>query len=100
MSSKLGRSSTSIEEHINSMEEPEVYLRKRIRDPSPEDSLGTGELSDGLSEDEDAPGCPLPSTPEDTELLEAEVVIRILRHFESFIFQSFSTNFRPLLSIS
>lgn len=94
MSSKLGRSSTSIEEHINSMEEPEVYLRKRIRDPSPEDSLGTGELSDGLSEDEDAPGCPLPSTPEDTELLEAEVVIRILRHFEfhfPIIFDQLST---------
>lgn len=53
--------------------EPEVYLRKRIRDHSPDDSLEAGDLSDGLSDDEDVPGCPLPSTPEDNELLEAEV---------------------------
>lgn len=31
-----------------------------------------GEFSD-ISDDEDIPGCPLPSTPEDNELLEAEV---------------------------
>lgn len=55
------------------MDEPEVYLRKRIRDPSPDDSLEAGDLSDALSDDEDVPGCPLPSTPEDNELLEAEV---------------------------
>ena len=59
------------------LEDPENYLRKRIhqREPSldDDDSLEAGDLSDGLSEDEDAPGCPLPSTPEDNELLEAEV---------------------------
>lgn len=77
MSSKLNRPSTSsLDAHLNGLEEPESYLRKRIRDPSPDDSLEAVELdSDGLSEDEDVPGCPLPSTPEDNDLLEAEVEI-------------------------
>lgn len=68
----------------NTLEDAEEYvLRKRFRDHSPDDSLEAGELSDALSEDEDAPGCPLPSTPEDTELLEAEVIIcyHTFRHF-------------------
>lgn len=75
MSSKTNRPSvTSLDDHLRGLEEPEIYLRKRIRDQSPDDSLGaSGELSDGLSEDEDVPGCPLPSTPEDNELLEAEM---------------------------
>lgn len=75
MSSKTNRSSvSSMDGHMHGLEESEIYLRKRIRDRSPEEeSLEAGELSDGLSEDEDIPGCPLPSTPEDTELLEAEV---------------------------
>lgn len=76
MSSKYNRPLDSMDASSNGMAEPEVYLRKRIRDTSPpaspDDSLG-GDLSDALSEDEDVPGCPLPSTPEDTELLEAEV---------------------------
>ena len=77
MTSKYNRPSTSLDEDSV---EPEFYLRKRIRDPSPdEDSLEAGELSDALSEDEDVPGCPLPSTPEDTELLEAEVR-KLLHH--------------------
>jgi hypothetical protein len=51
----------------------ETELRRRF-DRSP-DSLsdGAGDLSDGLSDDEDVLGCPLPSTPEDNDLLEAEV---------------------------
>lgn len=76
MSSNVNRPSvSSLDGHLSGLEEPEVYLRKRIRDPSPDDSLEAGELSDALSEDEDIPGCPLPSTPEDNELLEAEVSI-------------------------
>lgn len=59
--------------HLHNAMEPETYLRKRIRDPSPDDELEAGDLSDALSDDEDVPGCPLPSTPEDNELLEAEV---------------------------
>lgn len=80
MSSKINRPLvSSLDAHLSGLEEPDVYLRKRIRDPSPgEDSLEAAELSDGLSEDEDVPGCPLPSTPEDNELLEAEV--SLLRH--------------------
>jgi hypothetical protein len=75
MSSKyIGTSPSSLDSaHSFGMDEPEVYLRKRIRDPSPDDSLEAGDLSDALSDDEDVPGCPLPSTPEDNELLEAEV---------------------------
>lgn len=73
MSSQYSRPSNSMDIRCNGLDEPEIYLRKRIRDPSPDDSLEAGELSDALSEDEDVPGCPLPSTPEDTELLEAEV---------------------------
>lgn len=75
MSAKESRPSlTSLDEQFN-REEPELYLRKRFRDQiSPcLDELNDGELSDGLSDDEDVPGCPLPSTPEDNELLEAEV---------------------------
>lgn len=74
MSSAVSRPSTSSME-VTALEEPEMYLRKRIlKEPSDED-LEPGELSDALSEDEDAPGCPLPSTPVDNELLEAEVSI-------------------------
>lgn len=75
MSSKYNRPSISSLDNVHSigLDEPEIYLRKRIRDTSPDDSLEAGDLSDGLSDDEDVPGCPLPSTPEDNELLEAEV---------------------------
>lgn len=69
MSAKVNHPSDS------AFEESENYLRKRFRDDSPDDSLEAAELSDALSEDEDAPGCPLPSTPEDNDLLEAEVLI-------------------------
>lgn len=40
-----------------------------------------GELSD-ISDDEDIPGCPLPSTPEDNELLEAEVSSQLVETFQ------------------
>lgn len=64
--------------NLNGHDESESYLRKRLtRDPSPDDSLEAGELSDALSDDEDVPGCPLPSTPEDNDLLEAEVTQKI-----------------------
>lgn len=76
MASQPNRPSvSSLDEHLKGLEEPEMYLRKRIRDQSPDSLDADGELSDGLSEDEDVPGCPLPSTPEDNELLEAEVKI-------------------------
>ncbi len=76
MFSKRNRPSiSSIETHQN--DEDEINVRKRVtRDSSPIDrlQLDEGELSDALSEEEeDVPGCPLPSTPEDNELLEAEV---------------------------
>lgn len=65
---------SSLEAHQN-IEDDEMYLRKRFRDQSPIDrlQLDEDEMSDALSEEEDIPGCPLPSTPEDNELLEAEV---------------------------
>lgn len=75
---------TSMDEQFNGLEEPELYLRKRFpRDQSPDDSLEAGDLSDGLSDDEDVPGCPLPSTPEDNDLLEAEVSLNFIkfRHY-------------------
>lgn len=82
MSSKYNRPSiSSLDAQLSGLEEPEVYLRKRFRDQSPDDSLEAGELSDALSEDEDVPGCPLPSTPEDNELLEAEVIIDCITLF-------------------
>jgi hypothetical protein len=50
-----------------------MYLRKRIRDQSPIDRLDGDEESLTLSDEEEDVGCALPSTPEDQELLEAEV---------------------------
>lgn len=76
MASEATRPSvSSLDVNLNGQEaSPESFLRKRLpRDPSPDDSLEAGDLSDALSDDEDVPGCPLPSTPEDTDLLEAEV---------------------------
>lgn len=65
---------SSLDMHSNLEDDDETYLRKRhIRDQSPIDRLDNDELSDALSDEEDIPGCPLPSTPEDNQLLEAEV---------------------------
>lgn len=56
----------------------DMTLRKR-RPWNPDGSLVSGEIDllddvDGLDEEEeDGVGCPLPSTPEDNQLLEAEV---------------------------
>lgn len=56
----------------------DMSLRKR-RPWNPDGSLVSGEIDlldddDGLDEEEeDGVGCPLPSTPEDNQLLEAEV---------------------------
>ncbi|XP_017131438.1 adiponectin receptor protein isoform X1 [Drosophila elegans] len=57
-------------------EQVEMILRKR-RGWGPEDSLSANDLDllgydDELAEEDDA-GCPLPSTPEDTQLIEAEM---------------------------
>ncbi|KRK04065.1 adiponectin receptor protein isoform X2 [Drosophila yakuba] len=57
-------------------EQVQMILRKR-RGWGPEDSLSPNDLDlleydDELGEEDDA-GCPLPSTPEDTQLIEAEV---------------------------
>lgn len=57
-------------------QEVKMILRKR-RGWGPEDSLSANDLDlleydDELVEEDDA-GCPLPSTPEDTQLIEAEV---------------------------
>jgi len=57
-------------------EQVQMILRKR-RGWGPEDSLNPNDLDlleydDELGEEDDA-GCPLPSTPEDTQLIEAEV---------------------------
>lgn len=77
MFSKRNRPSiSSLEANANVDDDNEMYLRKRIRDHSPTIDrlqLDDDEMSDALSEEEDVPGCPLPSTPEDNELLEAEV---------------------------
>lgn len=64
------------DEHL--FEEVAMMLRKR-RGWTAEDTLCTNELDllgdddDVLAEEEDDAGCPLPSTPEDTQLIEAEV---------------------------
>lgn len=96
MSSKITRPSiSSIDQHLGSLEEPESYLRKRIRDSSPlndSEDFPEGDLSDGLSEDEDVPGCPLPSTPEDNELLEAEVFVFSCKIFSRKFIHTFIDN--------
>jgi hypothetical protein len=76
---KRGRPSiSSLEARLE--DDENNFLRKRIttRDNSEEEpidrlQLDEDEMSDNLSEEEDIPGCPLPSTPEDSQLLEAEV---------------------------
>lgn len=62
-------------------DEVKMILRKR-RIWGHEDSLSANDLDlleddDVLVEEDDA-GCPLPSTPEDTQLIEAEVIIKII----------------------
>ncbi|KAH8306283.1 hypothetical protein KR018_005884 [Drosophila ironensis] len=69
-----GNNSDEVEEDI--FEEVKMILRKR-RGWGPEDSLSANDLDlleydDELGEEDDA-GCPLPSTPEDTQLIEAEM---------------------------
>lgn len=69
---------TSLDVQLNEINigfEPDILLRKRHVWNPDEMSLGSNELDmldDDLVEEEEA-GCPLPSTPEDNELLEAEV---------------------------
>lgn len=75
---------SSLDTHSNIEDDDEMYLRKRIRDQSPIDRLDNDDLSDALSEEEDFPGCPLPSTPEDNQLLEAEVSFEILNAITKF----------------
>ncbi|KAH8313379.1 hypothetical protein KR067_005005 [Drosophila pandora] len=71
---RIGSGSDEVEEDI--FEEVKMILRKR-RGWGPEDSLSANDLGlleydDELGEEDDA-GCPLPSTPEDTQLIEAEM---------------------------
>jgi hypothetical protein len=75
MFSKKTRPSIGSLDMQSNIEDDEMHLRKRFRDDQI-DPLDQDELSDGLSEEEDIPGCPLPSTPEDNQLLEAEVSFR------------------------
>lgn len=67
------------EDEQDIFEQVTMILRKR-RGWGPEDSLSNNGLDLDLLEDdddelveEDDAGCPLPSTPEDTQLIEAEV---------------------------
>lgn len=89
MFTKRNRPSISSLEMNQNVEGDDMYLRKRIRDHSPPIEIDRlqfdeDEMSDALSEEEDIPGCPLPSTPEDNELLEAEVNIKNF-YFLNFI---------------
>lgn len=64
----------------------DISLRKR-RPWNPDgDSIVSGDIDllgdvDGLDEEEEGVGCPLPSTPEDNQLLEAEVSTFALLYF-------------------
>lgn len=72
------RASGSDEAEEDIFEQVKMILRKR-RGWGPEDSLSGNDLDileydDEIGEEDDA-GCPLPSTPEDTQLIEAEVSV-------------------------
>ncbi|XP_036324385.1 adiponectin receptor protein [Rhagoletis pomonella] len=72
----IGRSDGDDEDEDIIFQEVKMILRKR-RGWGPEDSLSTNDIDlleydDELVEEDDA-GCPLPSTPEDTQLIEAEM---------------------------
>lgn len=78
----------SLDEQLNDINlglDPDILLRKRHVWNLDEDSLASADIDllddDLVEEEEDAAGCPLPSTPEDNQLLEAEVNI----DFVSFI---------------
>lgn len=67
MATNNQRSPVDMDEQLD----PDIMLRKRqIWTNDDSFDLTDGEYSD---EEEDIPGCPLPSTPEDNQLLEAEV---------------------------
>jgi adiponectin receptor len=70
----------SLDEQLNDINlgfEPDILLRKRHIWHSDDDSLTSADIDllddDIVEEEEDEAGCPLPSTPEDNQLLEAEV---------------------------
>lgn len=74
--SLLHTSDGSHSEEDDIFEEVKMILRKR-RGWGPNDSLDSQDLDllgdDDVLAEEDEVGCPLPSTPEDTQLIEAEV---------------------------
>lgn len=70
----------SLDDQLNDINlglDPDILLRKRHVWNPDEDSLVSADIDllddDIVEEEEDAAGCPLPSTPEDNQLLEAEV---------------------------
>lgn len=72
-------SSMSLDDQLNDINlglDPDIIIRKRHVWSPEEDSLESADidLMDDDEELEDGAGCPLPSTPEDNELLEAEVI--------------------------
>lgn len=95
-------SSDDMESSLNlnlNLSDDDLVIRKR-RPWNPEiDSLGSGELDilddddDALYEEEDGGGCPLPSTPEDNQLLEAEVIYYYL--FRNKILEIFHQPYLP-----
>lgn len=74
----VAQSAAGDDEDADIFEQVTMILRKR-RGWGPQDSLSPSGLDLDLLEDddelveEDDAGCPLPSTPEDTQLIEAEV---------------------------
>ena len=82
MASSKINSSMSLDDQLNDINlglDPDIIIRKRHVWNPEEDSLESADIDmmDDDEELEDGAGCPLPSTPEDNELLEAEVNIRI-----------------------
>lgn len=78
----------SLDDQLNDINlgmEPDIMLRKRhIWNPD-EDSLVSADIDllddDIVEEEDDEGGCPLPSTPEDNQLLEAEVISNLCNRF-------------------
>lgn len=72
----------SLDDQLNDINlglDPDILLRKRHVWNPDEISLSSADidlLDDDMEEEEDAVGCPLPSTPEDNQInfLEAEVI--------------------------
>lgn len=80
VSQTLNSGSIELLEHVP-YESDEMILRKRRgweNIINPEFEMPVVDSDDDELEEEDEAGCPLPSTPEDTQLIEAEVSVFIL----------------------